>query len=135
MKCTRGMFAILLFFSCSIFAAEGPSKLKVQFEVTLQQPHKQMQINSNAILVPGADWQTMTKDRSVVMQGKLIPLNAESGRFEFQILDAETQKVMSSSSLVGMYGEESSIRNFHKDKNDQPIADFVLKIKPIIVVE
>jgi len=129
------MVAILLFFSCSIFAAEGPSKLKIQFEVTLQQPHKQMQINSNAILVPGADWQMMTKDRSIVMQGKLIPINAESGRFEFQILDAETQKVMSSSSLVGMYGEESSMRSFHKDKDDQPIADFTLKIKPMIVVE
>lgn len=134
MKRIHGLYAALLVLSPSA-GAQAPQKLKVQFEVSLQRQHKWEQINSNAVLVPGADWQTMSKDRSLMVQGRAVPLNAESGRFEFQILDTETQKVLSTPTIVGMYGEESAIRNTSKNKDGYEILDFEVKIKPTVVNE
>ncbi len=125
-------WCVILFSLTALAAVENPQKLKLQFEMTMQQPGKVQQIHSNAILTPGADWQTMSSDRSLIIQGKLQSIDAEVGQFEFQILDAETKKIISQSSLLGAYGKEASIRNESKDSNGQPLNSFEMKIKPTI---
>lgn len=131
----HGLCAVLLFSSFSALADMAPQKLKVDFQVTMLRPHVLEQINSNTIMVASPEWQTMSSDRSLILQGRLQPIDAKSASFEFQLLDAETKKVLSKTQLAGTYGEESALRNESKDKKGNSVSTFEVKIKPTVVVE